>query len=120
MESYGNAAMVLVGFDTEAVENHPRFHEDSEALLVVKLPSDPPNLLVVTLKDGREFLKTWLRRLLGPFPGDGKTDKRPLWWPVEWKSPQTSGTTKNDVAKIIAALYLQFANRVLELPLDFR
>ena len=38
-----------------------------------------------------------------------------LWWPVDWKTHQTSGTSKNDVLKMIAAIYLQFDNRVLEL-----
>ena len=48
--------MVLVGIDTEAVENHPRFQEEGEAILVVKLPSPPLNLLVVILKEGRVFI----------------------------------------------------------------
>ena len=54
MDSYGHPAMVTVGLDVEAVESHELFHTDYTAIEVLKLPT-PPNLLAITLKEGRAF-----------------------------------------------------------------
>ena len=92
MDSYGHPAMVTVGLDVEGVESHEQFQTDYTAIEVLKLPT-PPNLLAITLKEGRKFLAHWLKRFLGPSPGYGKSDRKPSWWPGSWeKSPQLAGT----------------------------
>ena len=68
----------MVGLDVEAVESHEQFHTDYTAIEVLKLPT-PPNLLAITLKDARKFLAQGLKRFLGPFPGYGKSDRKPSW-----------------------------------------
>ena len=57
-----------------------------------------------------------MEKFLTYFQGYGKEDRRPTWWPTEWKSPHTKGTTKEDMLKIIAALYLHYEGTTLELP----
>ena len=54
MDFYGHPAMVTVGLDVEAVESHELFYTDYTAIEVLKLPT-PPNLLAITLKEGRAF-----------------------------------------------------------------
>ena len=116
LESYGNPAMVSVSIDDEAVQNHPQFHENSESVGYAKLPSPPPNLLKMKYKECKEFLNQWMEKFLTYFPGYGNEDRRPTWWPTEWKSPHKQGTKKVDMVKIIAALYLHYEGIALELP----
>ena len=111
--SYGSQAIIDVNREHSAeIENHPDFHS---------LPNEEVELPEPVVMDrsyrfpkAKNFLNDWLPILLGDRPGYTDIVNKPLWWIGPWQSINSGGFTRDDLVRLIMAVYKEYATAIDE------